>query len=103
MNPLVAKGIAIGAHQLRRTIGVLCVLAVIAGLGWSVYRTFIKPPDTVKTEQKNTIRNVKEVRIDQRQIHPIKVGKCNGLSLGPFCVGFITHQRVEPETEVIND
>ena len=33
-------------HAVFRTISVICVLLVCAGLYWAVYRTFIKPRPT---------------------------------------------------------
>lgn len=55
MNPI---GV-IAWHSIRRTVSVICVLLVCAGLYWAVYRTFIKPRDTASYEQKaDTISNI---------------------------------------------
>jgi len=46
MNPLFIAGANATKHALTRTISVLCVLLVCAGLYYAVYRTFIKPRPT---------------------------------------------------------
>jgi len=46
-------------HAFLRTFSVVCVLLVIAGLSWAIYRTFIKPPKTESYAQRATnISNV---------------------------------------------
>ena len=42
MNPIAS----VVKHSLLRTLSVICVLLVVAGLYYAVYRTFIKPRPT---------------------------------------------------------
>lgn len=59
MNPLVLAGANMVKHSLLRTISVICVLLVCAGLYWAVYRTFIKPRATESYAQRaESISNV---------------------------------------------
>jgi uncharacterized membrane protein len=45
-------------HAILRTISVICVLLVCAGIYYAVYRTFIKPRPTESYSQKaNQIQN----------------------------------------------
>ena len=53
------KGVSMGQitgaikHSVMRAISVFCVFAVIAGIGWCVYKVMIKKPDaTTATSQK---------------------------------------------------
>lgn len=39
-------------HSIMRTISVLCVLAVMAGLAWAVYVAFVKPNTKPNATQK---------------------------------------------------
>ena len=47
---LIKAGLSVAGHQLRRTIGVICTLLVIAGIGWAVYVAFIKPNTKARLE-----------------------------------------------------
>lgn len=58
MNPLFVAGVQATRHAVMRTISVLCVLAVIAGLWFAVDRAFIHPKPTQSYAQKaETIQN----------------------------------------------
>ena len=52
INPLIEQGISLGWHSIKRTLSVICVLLVCAGLYYAVYRTFIKPRPTESYAQK---------------------------------------------------
>ena len=52
MNPLVLAGMQAGKHAIMRTLSVICVLLVCAGLYWAVYRQFIKPRPSESYQQK---------------------------------------------------
>jgi hypothetical protein len=43
---IVEKGVEVTKHAILRTISVICVLFVCAGIYYAVYRTFIKPRPT---------------------------------------------------------
>ena len=59
MNPIFLAGKQAVKHSLMRTISVLCVLAVIAGIWFAIDRAFINPPERESYEQKaETITNV---------------------------------------------
>ncbi len=59
MNPLIKAGMEIVWHAIRRTISVVCVLLVIVGIWWAVYRVYIKPrPTTTNIQKAETIQNV---------------------------------------------
>ena len=48
-------------HQLQRTVGVVCTLLVIAGLGWAVYVMAIKPhtrPTPTTKQEAKIIQNI---------------------------------------------
>ena len=54
MNPLAIAGINAVKHSIMRTISVICVLLVIAGLAWAVYAGIIRPitkPNPSNTQQ----------------------------------------------------
>ena len=54
VNPVVS----VVKHSILRFFSVLCVALVIAGIGWAIYRTFIKPPKLESYSQKaETIQN----------------------------------------------
>ena len=54
MNPIAS----VVKHSLLRTLSVICVLLVVAGLYYAVYRTFIKPRPAESYAQKaETINN----------------------------------------------
>jgi predicted permease len=65
MDPLTVASLtskALGAtkHAILRTLSVVCVLTVIAGIGWSVYVALIRPhtkPNPTTTQNANTINN----------------------------------------------
>lgn len=58
MNPIIIPAVQATKHAVMRTISVICVLLVCAGLYWAVYRTFIKPRPTESYAQKaETIQN----------------------------------------------
>ena len=60
------KAVPAVQHAVWRTISVLCVLAVVAGLVWSVYVTLIRPhtkPDPTQTVQAGGIANTWNVKI----------------------------------------
>lgn len=47
-------------HSLQRTLSVICVLLVFAGLGWAIYVAFIKPntnPNATQTQVAEKIDN----------------------------------------------
>ena len=52
MNPIIFPVANAAKHAVLRTISVICVLLVCAGLYWAVYRTFIKPRSTESYAQK---------------------------------------------------
>lgn len=59
MNPLFMAGANATRHAFMRTISVLCVLAVCAGIWFAIDRAFIHPPERESYEQKaETISNV---------------------------------------------
>jgi hypothetical protein len=43
MEPLIQSGIEIAYHNIKRTVGVIITLLVIAGIGWSIYAGIIRP------------------------------------------------------------
>lgn len=43
MYPGMIAAKAIVGHQLRRTLGVICTLLVLAGIGWTIYVTVVRP------------------------------------------------------------
>ena len=51
INPLITSGIGLARHAIMRTLSVICVLLVCAGLYYAVYRTFIKPRPTESYSQ----------------------------------------------------
>ena len=54
MNPLAIAGINAVKHSIMRTISVICVLLVIAGLSWAIYAGIIRPitkPNPSNTQQ----------------------------------------------------
>ena len=58
INPIIEAGVNATKHAVLRTISVICVILVCAGLYWAVYRTFIKPRPTESYAQKaETIEN----------------------------------------------
>ena len=52
MNPIASTVIQGTKHAILRTISVLCVILVCAGIYYAVYRTFIKPRPTESYAQK---------------------------------------------------
>lgn len=51
MNPLIVDAVR---HSVMRTISVVCVLLVVAGLSWAVYAGIIRPvtkPNPSNTQQ----------------------------------------------------
>lgn len=46
INSIIEAGVNATKHAVLRTISVICVILVCAGLYWAVYRTFIKPRPT---------------------------------------------------------
>ena len=58
VNPIIDTAVNATKHAIMRTISILCVLLVCAGLYYAVYRTFIKPRPTESYAQKaDTITN----------------------------------------------
>ncbi len=54
MNPLVIAGISATKHAVMRTVSVVAVLLVVAGLAWAVYAGIIRPvtkPNPTNTQQ----------------------------------------------------
>ena len=61
MNPIIIPAVQATKHAITRTIRVICVLLVCAGLYWAVYRTFIKPrPTESYAQQAEQIQNFEE-------------------------------------------
>ena len=60
MNPLVSAGAGMVWHAIRRTLSVICVLAVAGAIAWSVYVAFIKP-HTNPTEVKKQIQQAESI------------------------------------------
>ena len=52
MNALFVAGASAVRHSIMRTISVLCVLAVCAGIWFAIDRAFINPKETASYEQK---------------------------------------------------
>ena len=102
MNKAVSIASGLLWHQIRRTVGVLSTLAVMAAIGWAVYRQFINPQSTVKTEQKNIVKQVEDVTIDQRQVFPTKENDCYGISIGTFCLGLSREGKTKPNITIEN-
>lgn len=61
MSIVAAAGAKVGAsaaHAVMRTLSVLCVLLVFAGIGWAVYVTVVRPhtkPNPTTTEYADNI------------------------------------------------
>ena len=54
MNPLLLAGVSATKHAILRTISVVAVLLVVAGLSWAVYSGIIRPvtkPNPSNTQQ----------------------------------------------------
>ena len=61
-------------HAVLRTISVICVLLVCAGLYWAVYRTFIKPRATESYAQKaDTITNIEHNNYPNKKVFGVGV------------------------------
>ena len=59
MNPLFIAGAQATKHAIMRTLSVICVLLVCAGIWFAIDRAFIHPPKTESYAQKaDTISNV---------------------------------------------
>ena len=60
MNPIILTTAQAVKHSIMRTVSVVCVLLVCAGLYYAVYRTFIKPRPTESYAQHadNNIINI---------------------------------------------
>lgn len=100
MNPLVVKAADLAWHQVRRAIGVMCVLATVGFIGFSVWRVF-NPKAKFTTENKNVIRQVERVQIDQRQIFPEKKDAFFfGIKLWDVKFGVSVGEKEKIETEV---
>lgn len=52
INPLIAQGVTLAWHSIRRTLSVICVLLVIAGLWFAVDKAFIHPRKQESYQQK---------------------------------------------------
>ena len=60
MNPLVLAGVSAIKHSVMRTVSVVCVLLVVAGLAWAVYAGIIRPvtkPNPATTQNASQINN----------------------------------------------
>ena len=58
MSKVVGKVGEVVKHSLLRTLSVVCVLAVIAGISWAIYLAFIRPttkPTATQAYQAQTI------------------------------------------------
>lgn len=86
VNPLFIAGAQATRHAIMRTISVLCVLAVCAGLYYAVYRTFIKPRPTESYAQKaETINNTEHNYYPNKRVFSL------GLSLWGWDFGIIKY------------
>lgn len=82
MNPLIIPAANAVKHSVMRTISVICVLLVCAGLYWAVYRTFIKPRATESyAQQAETITNI------EHNFYPNKKVFGLGLTLWGWDIG----------------
>ena len=62
----VSKAVPAVTHAVWRTISVLCVLLVVAGLGWSIYVTLIRPhtkPNPTTTVQSGGVNNTYQIKV----------------------------------------
>jgi len=104
MNPLAYAAVQATRHAFMRFISVACVGLVLVGTGYAVYKQFIKPNEQVKTEQTNVIRQVEDVTIDQRQIHPVREDSFFfGIKLFGVKLGISTQGKVTPVPEIKNE
>ena len=76
------KIIDVSKHAILRTVSVLCVLLVVAGIYYAVYRTFIKPPKTESyAQQATTINNTEHNFYPNKKIFGL------GITLWGFDIG----------------
>ena len=78
-------GFAIG-HAIMRTVSVVCVLAVIGMLCWSVYVAFFKPHGSHRTPTKNMQQQAE--RIENKDIQETHYHGIFHFKLGGFEIGF---------------
>jgi hypothetical protein len=91
-------GFAIG-HAIMRTISVLCVVAVLGGIGWAIYVGFVKPhtnpnPTSTTNQQAEKIVN-QHLTIDQESCW------INFLGIKTLCFkDKTTHKIIQKEGEL---
>lgn len=58
MNNITLKLLDLIWHSIRRTISVVCVLAVIGLIGLGIKRILYPPPTTTQIQKAETIQNI---------------------------------------------
>ena len=66
MDTLISSGIGIAWHSIRRTISVLCVIAVLGGIAWLIYVGMIRPHTKPNANVKNTADQMIQYTIEPR-------------------------------------
>lgn len=60
MNPLIDAGVQMGWHAVKRTFSVIATMLIIAGLGWAIYVTVVRPhtkPNATTKQEAESITN----------------------------------------------
>ena len=96
---IIAGGNAV-KHAIMRTISILCVLLVCAGLYYAVYRTFIKPRATESYAQKaENITNIEYHYYPNKRVFFVGVNLW-GVDIG---VGKYAYPEKVKENEIISN
>ena len=83
MNPIYTAGAQAAKHAIMRTISVVCVLAVIAGIWFAVDKAFIHPRDAQTTNQ--TADKIVNYHIETKQDNCWVDLRFLGMRLQGFC------------------